>query len=51
MAKKKTKGKNQGNLREGNSISPSTRAMQIIFIIFSIMIVLSMILAAAASFN
>lgn len=50
MASKKTKNKNQYQPKETNSISRSTRMMQIIFLILSVMIVLSMILAATANF-
>ncbi|HKJ39192.1 MAG TPA: hypothetical protein VJ972_10470 [Anaerolineales bacterium] len=50
MAKKKTKTKNQSKPEEVRTTSASTRVMQIIFIIFSVMIVLSMILSATASF-
>jgi len=50
MAKKKSKNKNQAKPAERKMTSSSTRAMQILFIVFSIMIVLSMVLAATASF-
>jgi len=49
MAKKKTKIKNQPKSVESNTTSTSTYVMRIVFIIFSIMIVLSMVLAATAS--
>ena len=49
MAKKKSKNKNQNKPVESRSTSGATRAMQVIFIVFSIIIVLSMVLAATAS--
>ena len=50
MAKKKTKTKNQTKPEEIKTTSSSTRVMQVIFIVFSLMIVLSMILSATATF-
>jgi len=49
MAKKKSKGKSQTKPIEKNTAS-STRIMQVIFLVISVMIVLSMILAATSSF-
>jgi len=49
MAKKKNKNK-QVKPTEERTTPTSTRVMQIIFVIFSVMIVLSMILSATASF-
>lgn len=48
MASKKSKNKTQP--KENTPTSSSTRIMQVIFLILSIMIVLSMILAATASY-
>jgi hypothetical protein len=50
MAKKKSKNKNQAKPEEKNTTIPSTRIMQVIFLVISIMIVLSMILAATSTF-
>jgi len=49
MASKKSKNKNQPS-KEIKTTSSSTRIMQIIFIVFSILIVLSMILSATAKY-
>ncbi len=49
MTKKKTKNKKQINTTEPKPAS-SMRAMQILFLILSALIVLSMILAATSSF-
>lgn len=50
MAGKRTKNKNQLKFDEENVTSKSTRIMQVIFVILSALIVLSMILAATVSF-
>ncbi|HKI53347.1 MAG TPA: hypothetical protein VJ987_04425 [Anaerolineales bacterium] len=50
MTKKKSKNKNQNKPVESSTTSKSTRAMQVLFLILSAMIVLSMILAATSSF-
>jgi hypothetical protein len=50
MASKKSKSKNQIKPKEANTTARSTRMMQIIFLIISVMIVLSMILAATIKF-
>jgi hypothetical protein len=50
MASKKSKNKYQPNRKEDNLTAKSTRMMQVIFLILSVMIVLSMILAATATF-
>jgi len=50
MASKKSRNKNQYKPTEANTKSNSTRIMQIIFLILSVMIVLSMVLAATANF-
>ena len=50
MAGKKSKNKNQPKPKEVNTTQRSTRIMQIIFLVLSVMIVLSMILAATANF-
>jgi len=49
MAKKKSKNKKQTNIKETKPAS-STRALQVLFLILSALIVLSMILAATSSF-
>jgi len=46
MASKKSKNKIQTKPAETKTTSTATRVMQIIFVIFSILIVLSMILTA-----
>jgi hypothetical protein len=48
MASKKSKNGYQP--KENKSTSSSTRVMQVIFLILSVMIVLSMILAATAAY-
>ena len=50
MASKKSKNKNQYKPKENNTTARSTRMMQVIFLVLSVMIVLSMILAATANF-
>jgi hypothetical protein len=50
MAEKRSKNRNQPRPNEANATPASTRIMQVIFIIVSVMIVLSMILAATATF-
>lgn len=50
MASKKSKSKNQYKPKEVNTTARSTRMMQVIFVIMSVMIVLSMILAATSNF-
>ena len=50
MAKKRTKNKSQVKSVEKKTTSTSTRAMQALFIIFSALIVLSMILSAIAKY-
>jgi len=50
MASKKSKSKIQYKPKETNTISKSTRIMQVIFLVLSVMIVLSMVLAATANF-
>jgi hypothetical protein len=52
MASKKNKKKNNQIKPETNKATTSraTRSMQILFVVFSILIVLSMLLAAAAKF-
>ena len=50
MAKKKSKNKNLPKPAEKNTTPSSTRVLQVIFIVVSVMIVLSMILAATSSF-
>jgi hypothetical protein len=50
MAKKKSKNKNQAKPVEKNTTPSSTRIIQVIFLVISVMIVLSMILAATSSF-
>ncbi len=50
MASKKSKNKYQPKPKEINPTARSTRAMQIIFLVISAIVVASMILAATASF-
>ena len=50
MANRKLKNKNQSKPREVDPTIRSVRMMRVIFIILSVMIVLSMVLAALASF-
>jgi hypothetical protein len=50
MASKKFKNKYQPKSKETDPTARSTRMMRIIFLILSIMIVLSMVLAATATF-
>lgn len=50
MAVKKEKNKYQPKPKETDPTSRSTRIMQVMFIILSVLIVLSMILAATATF-
>ncbi|MDX1378924.1 MAG: hypothetical protein R3307_08750 [Anaerolineales bacterium] len=49
MAKKKSKNKYQTSPTESDNTPASTRAMRVLLIIISIMIVLSMVLSATAS--
>lgn len=51
MAGKKSKNKYQPSKKEDNSVARSTKIMRVIFLLLSLMIVLSMILAAAATFS
>lgn len=50
MASKKEKNKYQSKPREVDTTARSVRMMRIIFIILSVMIVLSMVLTATATF-
>jgi hypothetical protein len=50
MASKKTKSKYQPKPKEVNPTARSTRMMQVMFLVISAIVVLSMILAATASF-
>lgn len=50
MAGKKSKTRYQPSQKEDNSAANSAKIMRVIFLILSIMIVLSMILAATATF-
>jgi hypothetical protein len=50
MASKKPKNKTQYKPKETSTTSRSTRMMQVIFLVLSVMIVLSMILAATSNF-
>jgi hypothetical protein len=50
MASKKSKNKNQYKPSETNPTARSARMMQVIFLVISAIVVLSMILAATASF-
>lgn len=51
MASKKLKNRYQSKPREVDTTARSARTMRIIFIVLSVMIVLSMVLAAMASFT
>lgn len=51
MANRKLKNKYQPKPKEVDTTARSARMMRVIFIILSVMIVLSMVLAAMASFS